>query len=466
MKRRLALPALALAMLMSAVSPVLAVEEADRLFMVGEQALADRFFPVARRTLERFVAQYPGDARQPRALLMLGKARVALNDPQAALDAIRRAQSGLTSPAETQEAMFWQAEALFRLRRFGEARAAYDEIVRTDAAGPLAPDAVYGVGLSQLELKRAEPAVTAFREFLSTWPDHALAPAVTLQLARALVEARHAPDALTLLAAFAATYPGSPKIADAQFLAGWVKFNNGDPRGGLANLKEFVAANPTHGQTPAARRLIAQWSAKYGDRDEMLESYKALLDQEPPTADALYEAAQIAARLARAKDQDTAWKKLHAQFPDHPLTRQLARDLANAAFKHKRWKDASALGQIAAQSEEAPVRAEGLLTVGESELQLGRFPQAAKAFEAVGAIADVEADPRYRALAGLGLAREQQREWKAALAAYEIVADRSPDATLRDWARARVAAVKGQLKKSSNGAPATPKPGKRASNRS
>ena len=100
MKRRLAIvAALALAsLLIPAVSPVSALEEADRLFLVGERAMADRFFPVARRALERFAVQFPDDARQPRALLMLGKARLQLNDPESALEALTRAQSSLTPP--------------------------------------------------------------------------------------------------------------------------------------------------------------------------------------------------------------------------------------------------------------------------------------------------------------------------------------------------------------------------------
>ena len=55
MKRCLAtVPTLAaLLVLMIAVAPVSALDEADRLFMVGERALADRFYPVARRALER-----------------------------------------------------------------------------------------------------------------------------------------------------------------------------------------------------------------------------------------------------------------------------------------------------------------------------------------------------------------------------------------------------------------------------
>jgi tetratricopeptide (TPR) repeat protein len=166
------------------------------------------------------------------------------------------------------------------------------------------------------------------------------------------------------------------------------------------------------------------------------------MSQTPATAEGYYEAANLAARLGQPKDQDAAWRKLRAQFPDDPLTRRLALELAGKAFTAKNYKDASALGQVAAQSEETSVRAEGLLKVGESELKLGRFAQAAKAFEAIGALNDVDADVRYRALAGLGLAHEEQKQWKPALLAYEAVMNNSPDAALRDWARQRVAAVK------------------------
>src|SRR5882724_5209536 len=202
MKRRLAMvPNLAaLLLLLIAVAPASALDEGERLYMVGGRALDDQFYPVARRALERFVAQYPADPRQPRALVMLGKARLALNDPQSALEAFTRAASALTAPAELMEANLWQAEALLRLKRFGEARTAYDEVVRTNAASPLAPDALYGRALCDLELKRPEPAVTALRDFLGVWPDHALAAGATYQLARGLVDLKRVSEAQPLLA--------------------------------------------------------------------------------------------------------------------------------------------------------------------------------------------------------------------------------------------------------------------------
>lgn len=466
-------PALAALLLLSiAVPPLWALDEADRLYMVGEKALADRFYPVARRALERFVAQYPADRRQARAQLMLGKARLALNDGQSALEAFTRAGSDLTAPAELLEVKLWQAEALLRLKRFAEARTTFDEVVRTDAASPLAPDALYGRALCELELKRPESAVTGLRDFLTTWPEHALAPAATYQLARALVELKRVGEAQPLLTGFAGKYPSSRLVPDAQYLLGWVKVNNGDPRGGLADLRAFVAAHPDHEQTPSARHLITRALGKYGDRDELTESYKTLMAEHPPSAEGLAQAMQIATRLSRPKDVDAAWRKLRADFPDHPETRRLALTQAQAAFKQKNYKDAGALGQSAAQSDDGAVRAEGWLIVGESELKLKRFPQAARAFESVGAVNDVEAGVRYRALAGLGLAREEQKEWKAALTAYETVAKGSPDTTLRDWAKERVTALKALLPKSGpapapkRSEPARPSPDKPAGKKS
>ncbi|HEX2437763.1 MAG TPA: tetratricopeptide repeat protein [Methylomirabilota bacterium] len=449
MKRRLAMvPTLAALLLLTAVAPGWALDEADRLYMVGERALADRFFPVARRALERFVAQYPSDPRHARAQLMLGKSRLALNDGQAALEALTRAGSGLTAPAEQAEVKLWQAEAQFRLKRYAEARAAYDDVVKADATSPLAPDALYGRARSDLELKRPEPAVAALRDLLTTWPDHALAPAATYQQARALVELKRVDEAQALLGTFPGKYPSSKLIPDAQYLLGWVKMKSGDPRGGVADLKSFVAAYPNHEEAPAARTLIAQAAGKYGDRNEQAEAYKTLMAENPPTPDGLSRAVEIATHLSRPKDADAAWHKLRTEFPDHPSTRQIAFTKAQAAFKQKNYKDAGALAQTAALSDDESTRVEALLILGESELKLKRFPQAAKAFEAVGAISTVDAGARFRALAGLGLAREEQKEWKAALTAYEAVAARSPDATLRDWAKERAAAMRQMVSKS------------------
>lgn len=449
-----------LAFALSVAPPATALDEPDRLWLVGERAFADGLHALARRALERLVADHTADRRLPDAVLLLGRARLALGDTEAALEALRRAQTFDPLPGQPLEAKFWEAEALFRLKRVAEAHTAYDEVLRRDAASPFAPDALYGRAWCDLELKRTEAAVAGFGEFIKTWPDHAQVPSATFYLARSLVDLRRWNDALPLLTTFLSRFANAKLAPDARYLLGWARVTSGDARSGLADLRAFVAAHPSHELAPAARRMITETLARYGDRDDLVEAYKSLME-EPSTPEGLYDAGVIAQRLGRPRDQDAAWRRLRKEFPDHALARRAALDLATAAFKRKDWKDASALAHAASQSEEDTVRAEALLLSGESDLKLRRLAPAAKAFEAVGGVKSVEASVRYRALAGLGLVREEQREWRAALAAYESVAGRSPDATLREWARERATAVRGRLPKS-GAAPAEKAPKKGA----
>ncbi|HXU89037.1 MAG TPA: tetratricopeptide repeat protein [Methylomirabilota bacterium] len=445
---------LAVLLALSSVSPAVALDDADRLWLVGERSFADGLYPVSRRALEKFVAQYPKDARVSEAMLLLGKARLRAGDADAALEAFRKAQTLSPPPGRPQESRFWEGEALFRLKRFAEARGAYDAVVKNDAASPFAGDAVYGRAWSDLEMHLPAAAIAGFREFLQTWPDHPQAASATLQLGRVLADEKKPAEALAVLQPFAAKYPGSKLLPDAQYLLGWAKTNAGDKRGGVADLRAFVAANPSHAQAPAARKIIAQAMGATGDREEMLEAYKLLMDQEPASADALYNAVQIATRLGRPKDQEAAFKRLSSEFPNDALTRRAALDRANTAFKGKSWAAAVSLAQQAAKSDDAAVKSEALLLVGESELKQKHWASAAKAFEGIKTLGDVDAGVRYRAMAGLGLAREEQQDWKAALAAYESVVSRSPDATLRDWARERATAMKTRMAQPS--APSAP----------
>jgi TolA-binding protein len=456
MMRRWLLSACLLVLATASALPAFALTEADRLWLVGEKAYADGLSSLARRVLERFVAEAKSDPRLPDAVLLLGKARLAVGDSEPAMEAFRRAQSFIPPPGRRFEPKFWEAEALFRMKRFGESRSIYDEILRTDAASPLAPAALYGFAWSELELRQPEAAVTAFRDFLKTWPDHALAPSATFQMARGLVELRKFTEALPVLQSFVTKYPGHKLLPDARYLIGMARVSSGDPRGGVGDLRAFLDAYPSHDLAPAARRLVTETLARYGDREELQDSYKALMEQTPPTADALADAAAIAGRLGRTKDQEAAWWRLVKEFPESPAGRRAALDLGGLTYKRKEWKETAAHAHAAAQSDDDTVKAEAWLLAGEAELKLKRFGPAAKSFDSALAVASIEAAIRFRALAGLGLAREEQRDFKGALSAYESVASKSPDATLRAWAKERAKVVKARL---SSSPPAKPKAG-------
>jgi TolA-binding protein len=437
--------------------PVAALEEADRLYLVGEQSVNDGLHPLAARVLERFITDYPNDPRVPTASLLLGRAWLGVGLPERSLEMFRKLQQMSPPPGRPLEARFWEAEALFRLKRYLDARTIYDEIVKTDAASPMAPDAMYGLAWTDLETKKPEAAVKELREFLSTWPDHPLAPPATLALGRALIDLKRPAEAVPVLADFPTKYPNHALRPDAQYLLGLARVRGGDPKNGMSDLKAFLEANPKHELAASARRVVGDTSTRVGDKDDLQATYQARLAETPPTADGLYEAATIAGRLGRAKDQEALWRRIKNTFPDHPTGRRAALDLANAAFKRKEWKDASTLARAAAQSDENAVRAEALLLAGESDLKQKRYAEAVKAFDGARSVDGADAAVRYRALAGLGLAHEELKEWKPALTAYEAVASKSPDSALRDWAQERAKAVKAKMPSGSADKPSSTK---------
>jgi TolA-binding protein len=426
--------------------PAVALEEADRLWLVGEQAFRDRLFPLSSRTLERLIDRFPSDSRVPEATLLLGKARLSEGVLEPALEAFRQAQRFAPPPGKPDEARFWEGEALYRMKRFQDARAVYDRIVAENAASPMAPDALYGLGWSELELKRREAAAGAFRQLIEAFPEHANAPSAAVYLARTLIDLKRAPETVPLLEPFARKYPDHRLLPEARYLLGHARVLAGQSSAGLADLRAFVAAYPQHELAPQARRALVDALLREGRRPELAEEYRTLVAQSPPTAEGLYDAGVIASRLNRMKDAEAAWVRLRTEFPEHGLAGRASLELAQLAFDRKAFKEAVTLARAATQSAEDSVRAPAFLLVGESELKLKRFGPAHQAFQAAAEFPEQDPAVRYRALAGSGLALEEQKQWAQAAKYYQEVASKSPDATLKAWAKARHTEVVANLK--------------------
>ena len=429
-----------------AAGPALALDEADRLILVGEKAYDDGLYAFSRRMLERFLERFPGDGRAGDATLLLGKARLSQGSLDAALDAFRKTDGFAPAPGKPQEGRFWEAETLYRMKRYADARAAYARVVAAEPASPFLPDALYSMGFADLELKKRDAAAADFRRLVKEFPDHARAPSATIQLARALIETKHADEAIAALEPFPKRYPDNRLIPEARFFLARARLAQGETAAGVAELRAFARAYPGHELAPTARRLAIDTQLKAGKKKDLAEEYVALMAEKPATAEALYDAGTIAAGLERRQDAEAAWARLRKEFPEHPLTARVSLEQAQTAFGKKNFKDAAALGRAAAKSPEESVRGEAFLMVGESEMKLRHPAQALPAFQAAADTAGLEPALRFRALAGSGLALEDQKQWAQAAKYYDEVAEGSPDKTLAGWARTRKAAVAANLK--------------------
>ncbi|MGH7278313.1 MAG: tetratricopeptide repeat protein, partial [Candidatus Rokuibacteriota bacterium] len=99
----------------------------------------------ARRELEAFVAAAGDDPRTAQAYLVLARAREATGDRKAALEAYTRVVGDGKAADLTTEAGFDSARLLTEDRRWAEARAVLDRLVKSDSASVAARAAV-GMG--------------------------------------------------------------------------------------------------------------------------------------------------------------------------------------------------------------------------------------------------------------------------------------------------------------------------------
>ncbi|MGH6953141.1 MAG: tetratricopeptide repeat protein [Alphaproteobacteria bacterium] len=440
-----------------AAGPALALDESDRLMLVGEKSYEDGLYPLSGRTLERFLERFPDDKRAGEALLLLGKARLSLGSLESALEAFRKTEGFTPVPGKPQEARFWEAETLYRLKRFTDARAVYARVVAAEPASALLPEALYGLGWTDLELKRRDAAVLEFGRLVKEFPDHAAVPSASIPLARALIEMKRADEAIVVLEPFASKYPEHRLAPEARYYLARARLAAGDTDKGVAQLRAFARAYPGHDLAPSARRVALDAQITGGKKRELAEEYAALMAEKPPAPESLYDAGAIAVALDHPRDAEAAWGRLRKEFSDHPLTARASLEEAQTAFGKKNFKDASSLGRAASKSPENVVRGKALLIVGESEMKLRRAAQALPAFQAAADTPGLEPELHFRALAGTGLAHEEQKQWKQAAKCYEEVAEKSPDKTLASWAKARRAAIAANLKPAPRPAPKTDK---------
>jgi TolA-binding protein len=343
------------------------------------------------------------------------------------------------------------------MKRYPEARAIYDKILTDDPKSPSAPDAVYGLAWVNLELKRRDQAATEFRRLLSSYPDHATVPSATFYLARTELELKHADEAVTLLRGFIGKYPDNRLLPDARYTLGQALIANGQTDEGAAELRAFAKEYPQHELAAAARRNVTDSLVRQGKKGELAEEYKSLTTQRA-TAESLYDAGVVATKLGRQKDADAAWARLRKEFPDHPLSGRVSLEMAHTAFTKNAFKDASTLARAASRSPESAVRGDAFVLLGESELKQKHHAAAISAFKSATDASSIEPALRYRALAGTGLAHEEQRQWSQAAKFYEEAA-KSPDKALASWAQERLAAVAANGKSDAGAPKTTPKSG-------
>ncbi len=235
-----------------------------------------------------------------------------------------------TNTAAAAAAWFGRGEALYAMKRWGAASAAYDALLKIYPTSPLAPQALYARGFSEQQAGQLPQALKTFTAFKQQYPTNPLAPAcsasidmltqmmkaqakqqtlasITRELAaiNTAVRAENFEEARSAAERFLKVHPEHSQNAELRYLSATCMYRSRDYIHAAEAYRTFLDHHPQHGRASEARSQLASSLFQAGRYEEARALYERMAEE---TSDPQEEARSTLA----AGDCDAAQKRWEA----------------------------------------------------------------------------------------------------------------------------------------------------------
>ncbi|MCA9287926.1 MAG: tetratricopeptide repeat protein, partial [Phycisphaerales bacterium] len=435
------------------------------------------------REARSFAQAWPDSPLRERTDLFLALAQMSQGDDAQAQRVLEASLERFPAGPLAEQGTLLLAQCRHRRGLLGEAADAYNAVV--DAVrGPLAADALLGLGQIALSNNRLDDAAAALDRMLREYPDSPSVPTASLARARVSIEQNDTraarirldsleqrgpddlrddaaywlakcdlrddrpADAAARLARAAEAFEDSPLRAEMAFDLAIAYVRAGDDEAADAALQAFREAYPEHAlacDAMATHAGVLHRLGEYDDSRELCERY--LRDAADSRAGSgagagtgsgrereieflLAENRYLSGDLARAERAYAQFIERHEQdSSDAPQASRLdaARfRLAMCVYRQDRLAEAEPLLEpVAARAVRRPAFAPAILALGDVKFRRGVWEQAETILASYLEMGDVPS--RDDALMKLGLARARQNRHAEALDAFNTLRRQHPD---------------------------------------
>jgi len=424
---------------------------------------AKQDFQAAEASLTALLEKHPQAAVATSATYLRGLARLrqeqhktALADLTAYLD---KADKSDSLKSTIPDALHAKALCEIRLGQNEQGVATLKTLLEQHPDFRNADKALYELGYELKQLGRGEEAVAAFVKLTKVAKDPALAAEAHFHLGQhQAAAAEQAGDDAMKTEALAK--------AASEFSAGLAKKPSADLRTKLLyrlgdvqfRQQDFAKAAETLGQVLAARppaKLAASAQFLAGESLFRLKQYEQalpLLDKaaasklEPYASQALYRKGDAAARAARWKESETAFRTLLAEHPNFPQALDARYGLAWALQNQQQTKEAREIYEKLAVATTKEPSAKARFMLGELDYAAKKYDEAIAHFLTVAAgfgYKEWRAQARYEA--GRCFAHLGKKD--KAIESFQIVVDKYPDHVYAADAKRRIEELKAKAEK-------------------
>ncbi len=311
-------------------------------------------------------------------LYTLGTRDLASDRVSSALNRFREAKAlGARNPEIARETDLWIGEALYKEGKYDQAAKSYEAYIKASATSPNRAVAYYDLGYARFGQKEFGQAYTAFDTFIKK-PGSASSLMKADALNRMADCKYYGSEFERAVQLYDRAFETDPAAGDyALYQKAMMKGMRRDHRGKIEGLKDMMTRFPQSGLYPSALLEIADAWQELGENGKVVETYTALVDRYPSTAQGRQGRLLLAITYLNGSNRSKAveiYKEVITSYPSSEEARVAADDLKRI------YADDGNLASFVAFMKSVP----DAPSIDPSELESMAFDSAEKAYRKSG----------------------------------------------------------------------------------
>ena len=325
-------------------------QRAEAFMLLGQASLELGKNDVAAKSFQASYDADPTWGRADEALLMSGQAKLAANNPKAALIDWQRVIREASNARMIDQARYKIAQVASDNQQYAEAIERYNQILKSKNDAGLIPYALYGKGWAHMQAKQFQAAIEPLDQMLRDHAEHALRNDAILArgITRRNLDQQEA--ARQDLAAYLQTQPNGTNLGHALYESALIDQKEKQPGEAAKKLERLVAEVPDY---PSMDQVLYElgWSLQESGNNTAATRY---------------------------------FTQLINEHPDTPLIAEAAYFIGQQKYAEKQWVDAAKYYKIAAdQADQTGLSEKAYYRLGWSLFKKADYDASERAFLAM-----------------------------------------------------------------------------------
>jgi len=330
------------------------------------------------------IDELTNDDQRAHALYLIGTSHSHLGRDQQSVDALQKSLQANPQWSQGDKVLLNLARAQRKLGQASAATTTLEQLTSQFADSPYVDRAWYQLAELTFDRERYDQAIEYYQRILDEHPESALIPEALYGLGWSQLKTNDHAAALTTLARLIDGHGQHPLVAGALQARAVCRQNTGDFQGVVDDTEKLLKTSPTGEDLAAALYQRGVAATKLEQTEKAIESFTRIVKEVKDYASMPNVVYELAWSHSSAGDTDSAlawFKRLADEYPESQVFSEAAFHLGEGAYSKERYADAATwYAKALERGEDAVLSEKSTYKLGWSEYQQKQYEPALVAF--------------------------------------------------------------------------------------